>query len=79
MLSSPDAVIDVGQALGEAAQADKYDTNYNPIVKQFHRNNDCQLRALWSPFGSGTSSASFYELGGDIPSLSVPAAAKAQP
>ena len=46
----------------EADDGVAYNINYNPITAQFHSAKAADLRGLFSPFGSGTSSAVVYEL-----------------
>ena len=39
-----------------------YDPTNNPIIADFHNDRESLFKALWSPYGSGTTSAICYEL-----------------
>ena len=48
-----------------------YDAKANPIIEAFHNDRESQVKALWSPFGSGTTTALVWEMLVGYPILSV--------
>ena len=57
-----------GSGRGSAIE---YDPKANPIITAFHTDRISDIKALWSPYGSGTTSALVYEFLVAYPLLSV--------
>ena len=63
-------IIQLTNPKGSGSQV-QYDAQANPIIADFHQDRQSFRKALWSPYGSGTTSALVYEFLVAYPLMSV--------